>query len=115
MRNAQWGPRGGDPKGPSRAGQGAPKLEADPSRRCKATLPPPPGSALRKAAGETRSGRSAELALDAGRGPAVLWLLLYLWIQRSSNYLYLTFTVKALLSLASSRAQGKGGGRLLSV
>lgn len=46
MRSAQWGPRGGDPVGEGRGGQGAPRLETGSSRRCP-EAPSSPGCSLR--------------------------------------------------------------------
>lgn len=87
--------------GPGRRGQGAPGLEAGRSRRCRTPHHHPP--ALPSAGRRERGDLVAEQSLlpMGGEAPPVLWLLLYLWIQSSSYYLYLTFTVKALLSPAS--------------
>lgn len=72
MRREQWGPGGGDPVGTGRGGEGR---EPPGWRRTRPDganpHPPPPGSALRRAAGEGRSGRRAELAAGGRRGPAV--------------------------------------------
>lgn len=79
--------------GAGRAGQGPPKLETGSSRRCPAAPQQPRLCPPRE--------RGAERAAHARRGPAGLRLLLFLCIQGSSYYLYLTLAVKALLSPAS--------------